>query len=230
MKFAKVLIVEDEKKVAHFIKQGLEECNFEVDVAYDGKIGKDLVTSRRYDVMILDLNLPALNGKSLCAEIRAQGIKIPVLMLTALGTIDDKLDGFNCGADDYLVKPFEFLELLARIKVLIKRSGQKMNLESILTIHDLEVNIETKSVRRAGTEVELTAKEFSLLVLLMRNPEKVFSRTEIAERIWDINFDSGTNVIDVYINFLRKKVDRNFSKKLIHTHIGQGYSLKVPVT
>lgn len=222
----RILIVEDEPKVGLFIKQGLEENQFEAEIAYDGLSGLKMALDGNYDLLILDLNLPIRDGYSICQEVRRKDLSIPILMLTALSTTEDKLNGFESGADDYLVKPFEFRELLARIKALIKRSTQNNSSGNVLKIADLELNTETKTVKRGPDTIELTAKEFSLLELLMRNKEKVISRTEIAEKIWDINFDTGTNVIDVYINFLRKKIDKGHTKRLIRTHIGMGYTIK----
>ncbi|MGZ3863626.1 MAG: response regulator [Bacteroidia bacterium] len=224
----KILIVEDETKVAQFIKKGLEENSWNADIAYDGLKGREMALSGKYDLVILDLNLPNMNGQQICRDIRKKYTKLPVLMLTALSTIEDKINGFDNGADDYIVKPFEFRELLARIKAQLKHVESSARPENLLKIADLELNTENKTVKRAGIQIELTAKEFSLLELFMRNEGKVFSRTEIAEKIWEINFDSGTNVIDVYINFLRKKMDKNFEPKLIHTYIGMGYVLRGP--
>lgn len=220
----KILIIEDERKVSSFIRQGLQEEGFEADAAYDGVAGRDTAIEGRYDLVILDLNLPLLNGYEVCKAIREVHADIPVLMLTALGATDDKVAGFDNGADDYLVKPFEFRELVARIKALLKRT--KGSTANMLRFSDLELNLDTKNAKRAGKTIELTAKEFALLEYLLRNKERVVSRTDIAEKIWDITFDTGTNVIDVYINFLRKKIDKDFSPKLIHTQIGMGYILK----
>lgn len=222
----KILIVEDEPKVAGFIKRGLDEQLFETEVAYDGMIGKKKAVSNNYDLIILDINLPLLNGFELCREIRAVNTKIPVLMLTAMGTTDDKITGFESGADDYLVKPFEFRELLARIKVLLKRARGTSLSGNIMKVADLEMNLDSKVVKRAGKKIDLTAKEFLLLEYLIRNKGRVLSRIDIAEKIWEITFDTGTNIIDVYVNFLRKKIDKDFSPKLIHTQIGMGYILK----
>jgi DNA-binding response OmpR family regulator len=228
MSAVNILIIEDEPKVALFLKKGLEENLFTAEIANTGLAGKEKAESGTFDLIVLDLNLPEMSGYTVCSEIRKTNNSIPILILTALGTTEDKLNGFDSGADDYLVKPFEFRELLARIKALLKRSSPAGSTSKLLAIHDLELNTETKTVKRNGQKVELTAKEFSLLELLLRNKGKVISRTEIAEKIWEINFDTGTNVIDVYINFLRKKIDRNHTVKLIHTYIGMGYMLKEP--
>ncbi len=222
----KILIVEDEPKVASFVKRGLEENEFSCEIAFDGLMGKRMFDSENYDLVILDLNLPYKNGIELCKEIRISDQKIPVLMLTALGTTEDKLSGFESGADDYLVKPFEFRELLARIRALLKRISVAETGGNILTLLDLEVNLNTYEVTRNGQKIDLTQKEFALLVYFLRNKGKVVTRTEIAENVWDINFDTGTNIIDVYVNFLRKKMDKDFSQKLIHTQTGVGYILK----
>lgn len=225
----KVLLVEDEAKLATYIKKGLEENSIHVDIGSDGNSGKNLALSTRYDVIILDVLLPGVNGFDLCKEIRSKEVKTPVLMLTALGTIDDKISGFEAGADDYLVKPFELRELVARINSLYKRSVDITKTGHILSIADLEMRLDEKVVYRAGKQIDLTAKEFFLLEYLLKNKGKVISRAEIAQNVWDINFDSGTNVIDVYVNFLRKKIDKNFSVKLIHTVIGMGYTIKEDV-
>ena len=221
-----VLIVEDERKVASFIKRGLEENSFEADVAYDGSIGKKMFEARKYDAVILDINLPVKNGIQLCREIRETDAHTPVLMLTALGTTEDKLDGFESGSDDYLLKPFEFRELLARIRSLLRRANSKELMGDVLRIADLELNTKSMEVKRGDAKIELTPKEFTLLEFLMRNKGIVLSRVQIAERVWDITFDTGTNVIDVYVNFLRKKIDKDFQHKLIHTQMGIGYVLK----
>jgi DNA-binding response OmpR family regulator len=222
----RILVVEDEPKVASFVKRGLEETGFTCEIASDGLMGTRMFETRDYDLIILDLNLPYKNGIELCKEIRISDQKIPILMLTALGTTEDKLTGFDSGADDYLVKPFEFRELLARIRSLLKRVLIAETGGNILAILDLEVDLNTYEVKRSGKRIELTPKEFDLLVYLLRNKGKVVSRMEIAENVWDINFDTGTNIIDVYVNFLRKKMDRDFSQKLIHTQTGVGYILK----
>jgi len=224
----KILLVEDEEKMSSFIKKGLEEQTFEVDAAFDGEMGKRLVLAHSYDVIILDVNIPKINGFDLAKLIRNEGIATPIIMLTAFGTTDDKLTGFDAGADDYLVKPFEFRELLARLKALSKRNLELNNTATkTLKIANLEINSEEKWAKRDNKKIELTAKEFMLLEYLAKNKGKVVSRLEIAEKVWDLNFDTGTNVIDVYINFLRKKIDKEFEPKLIHTMVGMGYVFRV---
>ena len=222
----RILLVEDDVKVAEFIKKGLLEQSFEVEVAYDGAMGKRLALQQQYDVIISDVNMPQINGFDLVKIIRNEGVTTPILLLTAFGTTDDKITGFEAGADDYLVKPFEFRELLVRLKSLHKRSGDQSQSAKILKINDLELDLDKKTVVRAGQKIELTAKEFSLLEYFLRNKGKVISRVDIAEKVWDLKFDTGTNVIDVYINFLRKKIDKDFDKKLIHTMVGMGYVMR----
>jgi DNA-binding response OmpR family regulator len=219
----KILIVEDEPKVASFIKKGLEENNYDADIAYDGLTAEKLVRSNRYDLFILDIIIPGINGLDLCRKLKEINSNIPVLMLTALGTTDDKISGFEAGASDYLVKPFEFRELLARVKVLLRKPDLPQERTNILVAGDLELDLERKMVRRSDTYIDLTAKEFSLLEYFMRNSGRVLSRVDIAEKVWDIKFDFGTNVVDVYVNFLRKKIDKGFDKKMIHTRVGFGY-------
>ncbi len=222
----KILIVEDEPKVAGFIKKGLEESNFSAEIAYDGILGKTMALANNYDLIILDINLPLLNGFQLCKIIRDNDQQIPILMLTALGGLEQKVKGFDNGADDYLLKPFEFAELVARITALMKRSKYSITLPKLLKIADLEINRDAKTVTRAGKLIELSAKEYMLLEYLVMNKDRVISRFELTEKVWDINFDTGTNVVDVYINFLRKKIDNDFSTKLIHTKVGLGYILR----
>jgi two-component system, OmpR family, copper resistance phosphate regulon response regulator CusR len=221
-----LLVIEDEIKVANFIKVGLEENQYHVTLAYDGNTGLELAIGKYFDVIILDIGLPDINGFEVCKKIREVNSVIPILMLTALGSTDNKLNGFDSGTDDYLIKPFEFLELLARIRALIKRSQSKDQTINILRVSDLELNRDAKEVKRANIKIDLTPKEFFLLEYLMQNKGKVISRVEIAEKIWDITFDTGTNVIDVYVNLLRKKIDKEFPVKLIHTVFGMGYVLK----
>jgi two-component system copper resistance phosphate regulon response regulator CusR len=223
-----ILIIEDEPKVSSFLRKGLELHGFQTEVAGDGLAGFELASSGHtvYDAIILDIHLPGMNGFQVCESLRKAGVQTPVLMLTALGTTGDKVKGFELGAQDYLVKPFEFEELLARIKSLIKRSATIPQEANLLKVADLEMDVRGKTVQRSGKKIDLTAKEFFLLEYLLRNKGKVLSRHDIAEKIWDINFDTGTNVIDLYIFYLRKKIDKDFSKKLIHTQVGMGYVLK----
>lgn len=223
---SKILVVEDEPKVASFVKRGLEENGFFCEIALDGLMGKRMFDAGDFDLVILDINLPYRNGFELCKEIRSINQKIPVIMLTALGTTEDKLSGFDSGTDDYLVKPFEFRELLARIRSLLKRISIAETGGNILTFLDLEVNLNTFEVTRSEQKIDLTQKEFALLVYLLQNKGRVLSRMDIAENVWGIHFDTGTNIIDVYVNFLRKKIDKDFDKKLIHTQTGVGYILK----
>lgn len=225
----KILLIEDEPKVLAFIKEGLQEDNYEVFTAIDGREGLLMATQSQFDVIMLDLMLPYISGLDLCKQVRSFGIQTPILMLTALGTTTDKVTGLDAGADDYLVKPFEFAELLARLRVLTKRkSNPKVfsNMET-LEINDLVMDLNTKIVERDGKKIDLTAKEFLLLEYFLRNKGRVISRSEIAEKVWGINFDTGTNVIDVYINFLRKKIDKEHKVKLLHTIIGMGYTIRV---
>jgi DNA-binding response OmpR family regulator len=220
-----ILLVEDEQRVAEFIKKGLKEQLYNVMVAYDGLLGEKLALENEFDLIIIDLILPGRNGLELCKIIRKYKIDLPILMLTALGTITDKVTGLEAGADDYLVKPFHFEELLARIKALSRRR-LLISPGVVYKIADLEVDSYKKTVLRAGKSIDLTAKEFSLLELLITNKNRVLSRTYIAEAIWGINYDRGTNLIDVYINYLRTKIDKGFNSSLIHTVIGMGYVLK----
>jgi two-component system copper resistance phosphate regulon response regulator CusR len=223
----KILVVEDEPKVAAFIKEGLEEEQYEVTTVFDGYFGLKIASEQKFDVILLDLMLPYTNGLEICKKLRELQIQTPILMLTALGSTDDKVIGLDAGADDYLVKPFDFKELLARIRVLHKRINNQNFESAILSIADLILNTEKKTVTRNEVSIDLTAKEFLLLEYFLKNKSRVISRKEIAEKVWGLNFDTGTNVIDVYINFLRKKIDKDFSLKLIHTIIGMGYTIRV---
>ncbi|MDD5495591.1 MAG: response regulator transcription factor [Candidatus Omnitrophica bacterium] len=220
----RILIIEDERKIADFIKRGLKEEGYAVDLAHDGEQGHFLAKTNNYDLILLDLMLPKIDGLSLCGQLKKEGVSSPIIMLTAKDTVKDKVVGLDTGADDYLTKPFAFEELLARIRVILrkKESGTVTKLQ----VGDLELDLLTHKVARSGKEISLTAKEYSLLEYLMRNAGTVVSRTMISEHVWDIDFDTFTNVIDVYINYLRKKVDSGFSKKLIHTIRGRGYILK----
>jgi len=222
----RLLVVEDEPKVASFLKQGLEEQQNEVSLAYDGFNAKKMAKENTYDAIILDVMIPQINGLDVARELRAEGIKTPILMLTALGSIDEKVSGLDAGADDYLVKPFEFKELLARLRALNKRYTANIAEQKIIKIEDLELDLNRKVARRGGKTIDLTAKEFALLEYLIRNKNRVISRTEILEKVWESGFDTTTNVIDVYINFLRKKIDKDFPTKIIHTMVGMGYIIK----
>jgi two-component system, OmpR family, copper resistance phosphate regulon response regulator CusR len=222
----KLLLVEDEPKLAAFMKEAIETLHYDVDVAHDGLLGQKLGIKNNYELIILDIILPYLSGIELCRNIRKHKPNVPILMLTALGTTEDKLNGFDAGADDYLVKPFEVKELLARIRALTRRGQVIQTVGEELAVSNLRLNLSKKVAFRNDVRIELTAKEFSLLEFLMRNKGIVKSRAEIAERVWDIDFDTGTNIVDVYMNFLRKKIDRNFTPKLIHTLIGLGYTLE----
>ena len=222
----KILLIEDEPKTVQSLKQGLEENNYDVSIAYDGHIGKQLALAHTYQLIVSDIIIPGINGLDLCRELRSLGIQTPILMLTALSTTDDKLNGFEAGADDYLPKPFDFKEFLARVKALIKRSNQTMLDAQILKFADLEMDLNSSLVSRAGQMIHLTSKEFQLLEYFLRNQEKVISKAEIAENIWEVEDENSSNLIEVYVNYLRKKVDKGFSGKLIHTQFGMGYILR----
>ncbi len=221
-----ILIVEDEKRVADLLKIGLEENGYQTMVAYDGAMGLRLFQSGSFQLVISDIILPKLDGFKLCKEIRKLNERIPILMLTALGSSDDKLDGFDAGADDYMVKPFDFRELNARVKVLLKRNTQSIITAPVqISYADLVVNRNLREVKRKGIMIKLSPKEYNLLVYMVENAERVISRIEIAEKVWNTHFDTGTNFIDVYINYLRKKIDKDFDIKLIHTKPGIGFIL-----
>ncbi len=227
MSMNKILIIEDEQRVADVLRRGLEEMGYLAFVAYDAEMGLRLFRSGQYELVISDIILPKMNGFDLVKEIKEQNRNIPVIMLTALGATDDKLEGFDAGADDYMVKPFDIRELEARIRVLLKRKSPEDDKQQVkeLIYADLQANLLTKTVYRNNQEIKLTPKEFNLLVYMMQNPERVLSRTEISEQVWNTHFDTGTNFIDVYINYLRKKIDRDFDVKLIHTKPGMGFIL-----
>ena len=220
----RILLVEDDAKVARFIRNGLKEEGFAVDVAEDGQQGLDFSCDYEYDVIILDILLPKLDGISVLKTIRRHDPQTPVLMLTAMDTVEDKIRGLNKGADDYLTKPFAFEELLARIRALLRRKYRTAS--TLLHVADLRVDLVSHQVFRGDREIELTPKEFSLLEYFLRNPNKVLTRTMIAEHVWDYHFDPETNIIDVYMNYLRNKIDRGFLPKLIHTVRGVGYILR----
>ena len=220
----RILLVEDEKKIADFIKRGLKEEGYAIDTSYDGEDGLFLAKTNDYDLIILDLMLPKIDGLTLCKRLKSEGVDCPVMMLTAKSEIKDKVAGLDSGADDYLTKPFAFEELLARIRAILRKKETKPS--GILEIGGLSLDLMTHKVSRDGKEITLTTKEYALLEYLMRNAGAVVTRTMISEHVWDINFDTFTNVIDVYINYLRNKIDGPFKKKLIHTIRGRGYKLK----
>lgn len=220
----KILLVEDERKTIQFLKKGLEENGYEVDSAEDGNSGKNLAFRNSYNLIITDIIMPELTGRELCRELRKAKIDTPILMLTALSETDDVVEGLDSGADDYLAKPFEFKELLARIRSLTKRQPILQN-ESQLRFADLVMNVNSKTVIRAGKKIDLTSKEFSLLEYFMRNPGRVIPRAELSKHVWNVDFDTGTNMVEVYVNYLRKKIDKDFDHKLIHTQFGMGYIL-----
>ncbi len=222
MEEVKILIVEDEQRLADILKKQLEESGFAVQIAYDGYIGKQLVQNNTYNLIILDINLPLINGYDLCKEIRETNTITPIIMLTALGSPDNKIAGFDVGADDYLLKPFDFRELLARINVFLRRTDTGLKAEK-LSIADLELDLNTKTVKRSNVKIELTSKEYVLLETFLRNKNKLLNREFIIEHVWGIDFDPGTNIIDVYVNYLRKKIDKDFEPKLIHTKFGFGF-------
>lgn len=223
----KLLLVEDEQKIAETLKLGLTENGYQVDVAYDGNIGLKLFESNPYNIIVLDINIPGINGYELCKMIRSKNGQVPVIMLTAMSSLPDKIEGYDAGADDYIIKPFEFKELLMKIRVLLKRSmNETIPTGNLLQAADLKMNLDRKEVKRGDTTIHLTSKEFQLLEYLLRNKNRVVSRADIAINVWDIDFDTNTNVIDVYINYVRNKVDKPFDRKLIQTHVGIGYILK----
>lgn len=225
----KILIIEDDLRVAELLKRGLEAEGYMVFVAYDGAAGLQLGREISVDLVITDVMMPEMDGLEVCVTLKQEKLGLPVLILTALGRTDEKLEGFDAGADDYLVKPFEIRELLARVKAILKRSTQATPYKGVLVYADLMMNLDTLEVTRSGQAIPLTPKEFNLLSYMLQNKERVLSRAEIAEKVWDTHFDTGTNFIDVYINYLRKKIDRNFNPKLIHTKAGMGFILRQEV-
>lgn len=223
----RILVIEDEQKIADTLKYGLIENGYTAETAYTGKAALQFFSRNLYHLLLLDINLPDINGFDLCKIIRSENEQVPIIMLTALNSINHKLEGYETGADDYIAKPFEFKELLMKIKVLVKRTNQQeKNTSNLLKAGDLEMNLDSKSVTRNNKIISLTAKEFQLLEYLLKNRNRVLSRADIAVNVWDIDFDTNTNVIDVYINYLRNKIDKNFQHKLIHTQIGMGYVLR----
>ena len=221
----KILLVEDEPNVAAFITKGFTEQTYQVDTAYDGLMGQKLAQQNQYDIIVLDVILPHINGIELCREIRKYDKNVPIIMLSALGATDDIVTGLDVGADDYIAKPFKFKELLARVRALTRRKdGQQSAL--VYQMADLEVNTQTKTVKRSGQVIKLTPREYYLLICLMKNKGIVLSRADIAENVWEDSFDAGSNIVDVYVNYLRNKIDKDFSPKLIHTVVGMGYIFK----
>ncbi len=221
----RILVVEDEKKVAGFIRRGLEEEGYAVDVAGDGETGLAMALDGVHDLILLDVHLPGMNGFTVLRELRGRKVATPVLLVTVRATIEDKVLGLDSGADDYLTKPFAFQELLARVRALLRRRGEDKS--AVLQVADLTLDPARRTAHRGGETIELTTKEFSLLEYFMRNRGRVLTRTMIAEHVWDYDFDSMTNVIDVYVNYLRKKIDRGRKRKLIHTIRGSGYVMKM---
>jgi two-component system, OmpR family, copper resistance phosphate regulon response regulator CusR len=228
MEERKILIIEDEQKIADTLKMGLAENGYHVEVAYDGKIGERLFSAHDFNLIVLDINLPGINGYELTKIIRARDVHIPIIMLTSLSSLNDKIEGYDAGADDYMIKPFEFRELLVKIRVLLKRtmSSQQIPVGNLLQAADLVMNLDSKEVKRGDDKINLTVKEFQLLEYLLRNKNRVVSRADIAVNVWDIDFDTNTNIIDVYISYLRNKIDKPYEHKLIQTHVGMGYILK----
>ncbi|MFI5161674.1 MAG: response regulator transcription factor [Sphingobacteriales bacterium] len=220
-----ICLVEDEQKVAAFICKGLEEQGYAVKTVSDGAGAQTILQQEHFDLLILDVMLPDTSGIELCRNIRGKDSDVPILMLTALNQVHDKVSGLKAGADDYLVKPFHFSELLARIEALLRRKKNTEE-EHQLVFDDLKLDTWSKTAERGGKQIALTAKEYTLLELFMRNPNKILSREYIAEQVWEIGFDTGTNFIDVYMNYLRKKIEKDFKSKLIHTVIGMGYIMK----
>ncbi|QIP12837.1 response regulator transcription factor [Spirosoma aureum] len=222
----RILIVEDEGEVAALIKTGLEDYGFEATIAGDAMEAQQRLAERDFDIVILDVNLPIISGFDLCRMIRNRFETLPILMLTAFGSTTSKLDGFDAGADDYLVKPFEFRELVARLRALTRRNSVQSTDLPVLKIADLELNQQSKTVKRGNQKIMLTARELALLEFFLKNQNRALTRNEIIEHVWDINFDTGTNVVDVYVNYLRKKIDKDFPLKLIHTLSGIGYIMQ----
>jgi two-component system copper resistance phosphate regulon response regulator CusR len=221
-----LLLVEDEPSVVSVISRGLTDEGFTVSIAPDGLIGKQMALENQFDLIILDIMLPGINGLELCKIIKEQKPNTPIIMLTALGTTENVVNGLDNGADDYLIKPFKFAELFARIRMLLRRYHGVVSQDQIITIADLQINLSAKTVKRDQQEIVLTATEYRLLEYLSKNKSKILSRIDILENVWDIDFNLGTNVVDVYVNYLRKKIDKNSDQKLIHTAVGLGYILK----
>ncbi|QIP13505.1 response regulator transcription factor [Spirosoma aureum] len=228
MSAKKILIVEDDRRIAQNISRGLQDEGYTTEVVYEGLNGRQAALQPGIDLLILDLNLPGLNGFEVCRSVRAERPTLPIIILSALGEIEDKVEGLALGADDYLVKPFDFRELIARVATCFRRLAISSSIENeeIWQVANLTVNTTTKEVRRGDTIIDLTAREFALLEFMIRNRGRVLPKADIAETVWSLNFDPGTNVVEVYINYLRRKIDRDFEPKLIHTRPGMGYVLK----
>jgi DNA-binding response OmpR family regulator len=222
----KILVVEDEPNLLSVIRKGLSEKNHDVSAALDGITAWDMLENNSFDVIVLDVMLPDINGIELCRRLRAAGNFVPILMLTALNSSENIVAGLNVGADDYMAKPFRFTELEARINALARRAGQEHKILENIVIEDLEIDLRAKTVKRNGENIVLTAKEFNLLHYLAKNSGTILSREKILDNVWNINFDMNTNVVDVYINYIRKKIDKPYSHKLIHTIKGLGYVIK----
>jgi DNA-binding response OmpR family regulator len=222
----KLLIVEDEPTLLSVIRKGLSEKNHDVSAALDGTTAWEMLAGSNYDVVVLDVMLPDINGIELCRRLRAAGNYVPILMLTALNSSDNIVTGLNAGADDYMAKPFRFTELEARVNALARRAAQEHKVAEVIIIEDLEIDMRTKTVTRNGETIVLTAKEFNLLHYLAKNSGTILSREKILDNVWNINFDMNTNVVDVYINYIRKKIDKPYNHKLIHTIKGLGYVVK----
>ena len=220
---AHILIVEDELRLAEILQKQLQESGFKAEVANDGYVGKRMMENSNFDLIILDIGLPLMNGYELCKEIRKTNSKIPIIMLTAFGTQENKLIGFDAGADDYVLKPVDFRELLARINVFLKRKNVTVPESRKLKIADFEMDLDTKTATRSGKKIDLTSKEFALMRTFLVNKDKLLSREFIIEKVWDLDFETGTNIIDVYVNYLRKKIDKDFEPKIIHTKFGFGF-------
>lgn len=221
-----LLIVEDEPSIVSIVSRGLTDEGFIVSIAPDGTIGKQMALENNFDLIILDIMLPGINGLELCKIIKAQKPNTPIIMLTALGSTENVVNGLDNGADDYLVKPFKFAELFARIRTQLRRYSGMVTIDQVINISDLQINLNAKTVKRNNQEIILTATEYRLLEFMAKNKSKILSRIDILESVWDIDFNLGTNVVDVYVNYLRKKIDKNSEQKLIHTAVGLGYVLK----
>ncbi|WP_040006481.1 response regulator transcription factor [Fibrisoma limi] len=224
----RILIIEDDRRIALNVSRSLQDEGYQTEIAYDGYNGRALALGGAFDLLILDINLPGINGYEICRNVRTEKPRLPIIMLTALGEVEDKIEGLERGADDYLVKPFDLRELSARVATCFRRTDLMANphQEEVIQLADLTVNFSSKIVSRQNRTIDLTAKEFSLLEYMLRHQGRVISKMDLTENVWGINYDPGTNVVEVYINYLRKKIDKDFETKLIHTRPGLGYILK----